>query len=134
MSKAVLVRGAFAIQCNSPDPPVWLTKARLRELSKGGVARERAHLMGRAAQAAASWVGAAAPGFGMEVANDLKLRCQLRSYIKCQRRLSPPIHNSYTMELTPWSMNPLQSTGLGTDSGISMGGLVCIGIPLHLEV
>ena len=25
MSKAVLVRGAFAIQCNSPDPPVWLT-------------------------------------------------------------------------------------------------------------
>ena len=25
MSKAVLVRGAFAIQCNSPAPPVWLT-------------------------------------------------------------------------------------------------------------
>ena len=25
MSKAVLVRGAFAIQCTSPDPPVWLT-------------------------------------------------------------------------------------------------------------
>ena len=25
MSKAVLVRGAFALQCTSPDPPVWLT-------------------------------------------------------------------------------------------------------------
>ena len=25
MSKAVLVRGAFAIQCNSPALPVWLT-------------------------------------------------------------------------------------------------------------
>ena len=25
MSKAVLVRGAFALQCTSPAPPVWLT-------------------------------------------------------------------------------------------------------------
>ena len=50
------------------------------------------HLMGRAAQAAASWVGAAAPGGGDEDGDVLELRCTSISYIKCQRRRPPLTH------------------------------------------
>ena len=58
------------------------------------------HLMGRAAQAAASWVGAAAPGGGDEDGDVLELRCTSISYIKCQRR-RPPLTHTLGHEVTP---------------------------------
>ena len=50
------------------------------------------HLRGRAAQAAASWVGAAAPGGGDEDGDVLELRCTSISYIEYQRRRTPLTH------------------------------------------